>query len=184
MHTHAINTHSYSQEPSSSRCQCFAHYRSTHLTGICVCVCVCVSLHLRGMYDLRTAAVRTSQVHVCVWCAPCEDTHLTSAYVYVCVFPGGTIDMPAHTYTHTHTNTYFDAMYRSIKIILPFFPVGTMERVDIEGEIATARTLARILSNVPPCRCESCMYVCVYVLTHIFEEAGPWILSLSFSLSL
>jgi len=40
----------------------------------------------------------------------------------------------------------------SIKIILPFFPVGTMERVDIEGEIATARTLARIISNVPPCR--------------------------------
>eukprot|EP00285_Hemiselmis_virescens_P000774 CAMPEP_0173409698 /NCGR_PEP_ID=MMETSP1356-20130122/72811_1 /TAXON_ID=77927 ORGANISM="Hemiselmis virescens, Strain PCC157" /NCGR_SAMPLE_ID=MMETSP1356 /ASSEMBLY_ACC=CAM_ASM_000847 /LENGTH=334 /DNA_ID=CAMNT_0014371215 /DNA_START=126 /DNA_END=1127 /DNA_ORIENTATION=- len=40
----------------------------------------------------------------------------------------------------------------SIKIVLPFFPVGTMERVDIEGEIATARTLARILSNVPPCR--------------------------------
>uniref|UniRef100_A0A7S4KYV8 Phosphoribosyltransferase domain-containing protein n=1 Tax=Guillardia theta TaxID=55529 RepID=A0A7S4KYV8_GUITH len=40
----------------------------------------------------------------------------------------------------------------SIKIILPFFPVGTMERVDQEGEIATARTLARILSSVPPCR--------------------------------
>ena len=27
-----------------------------------------------------------------------------------------------------------------------------MERVDREGEIATARTLARILSSVPPCR--------------------------------
>lgn len=40
----------------------------------------------------------------------------------------------------------------SVKIILPFFPVGTMERVDREGEIATARTLARILSSVPPCR--------------------------------
>lgn len=40
----------------------------------------------------------------------------------------------------------------SIKIVLPFFPVGTMERVDIEGEIATARTLARILSNVPASR--------------------------------
>ena len=40
----------------------------------------------------------------------------------------------------------------SVKIILPFFPVGTMERVDKEGEIATARTLARILSSVPPCR--------------------------------
>jgi len=43
-------------------------------------------------------------------------------------------------------------MRYSIKIVLPFFPVGTMERVDIEGEIATARTLARILSNVPSSR--------------------------------
>lgn len=41
---------------------------------------------------------------------------------------------------------------QSVKILLPFFPVGTMERVDKEGEIATARTLARILSAVPPCR--------------------------------
>lgn len=38
-----------------------------------------------------------------------------------------------------------------LTVILPFFSTGTMERVDNEGEIATAKTLARMLSNIPPC---------------------------------
>ena len=38
----------------------------------------------------------------------------------------------------------------SFTLILPFFPTGTSERVEREGEIATAVTLARILSNIPP----------------------------------
>jgi hypothetical protein len=60
----------------------------------------------------------------------------------------------AHEYSTNFSLLTVDAVTwdGSIKIILPFFPVGTMERVDIEGEIATARTLARIISNVPPCR--------------------------------
>jgi hypothetical protein len=29
--------------------------------------------------------------------------------------------------------------------------VGTMERVVVEGEVATANTLARLLSSLPPC---------------------------------
>lgn len=37
----------------------------------------------------------------------------------------------------------------SFTLILPFFPTGTAERVEAEGEIATAFTLARILSNIP-----------------------------------
>lgn len=37
----------------------------------------------------------------------------------------------------------------SFTLILPFFPTGTMERVETEGEVATAFTLARLLSNVP-----------------------------------
>lgn len=37
------------------------------------------------------------------------------------------------------------------KIILPYFPTGTMERVDDEGQVATAKTLARILSATPIC---------------------------------
>jgi len=34
-------------------------------------------------------------------------------------------------------------------IVLSYFPTGTMERVDHEGQIATAKTLARMLSSVP-----------------------------------
>lgn len=40
----------------------------------------------------------------------------------------------------------------SFTLVLPFFPTGTMERVETEGDIATANTLARLLSNVPPSR--------------------------------
>ncbi|MBL0713705.1 MAG: ribose-phosphate pyrophosphokinase-like domain-containing protein, partial [Desulfosarcina sp.] len=38
---------------------------------------------------------------------------------------------------------------RSFKIVLPYFPTGTMERVDRDGQIATAATLAKMLSGVP-----------------------------------
>lgn len=37
----------------------------------------------------------------------------------------------------------------SFTLVLPFFPTGTHERVEAEGEVATAFTLARILSNIP-----------------------------------
>lgn len=40
----------------------------------------------------------------------------------------------------------------SFTLVLPFFPTGTAERVVREGEVATAVTLARILSNIPPSR--------------------------------
>ncbi|KAL6745527.1 ribose-phosphate pyrophosphokinase [Haematococcus lacustris] len=40
----------------------------------------------------------------------------------------------------------------SFTLVLPFFPTGTLERVETEGDVATANTLARILSNVPPSR--------------------------------
>lgn len=38
---------------------------------------------------------------------------------------------------------------RSFKVVLPYFPTGTMERVDRDGRIATAATLARMLSVIP-----------------------------------
>jgi phosphoribosylpyrophosphate synthetase len=38
---------------------------------------------------------------------------------------------------------------RSLAIVLPFYPVGTMERVDLEGQVATASSLARMLSLTP-----------------------------------
>eukprot|EP01127_Copromyxa_protea_P018216 TRINITY_DN5679_c0_g1_i1.p1 TRINITY_DN5679_c0_g1~~TRINITY_DN5679_c0_g1_i1.p1 ORF type:complete len:347 (-),score=59.49 TRINITY_DN5679_c0_g1_i1:35-1075(-) len=38
---------------------------------------------------------------------------------------------------------------KSLTVMLPFFPTGTMERVETEGQVATAHTLARILSGIP-----------------------------------
>ena len=37
----------------------------------------------------------------------------------------------------------------SFTLVLPFFPTGTAERVEDEGEVPTAVTLARILSCLP-----------------------------------
>ncbi|KAL2543270.1 Ribose-phosphate pyrophosphokinase 3 [Abeliophyllum distichum] len=37
----------------------------------------------------------------------------------------------------------------SFTLVLPFFPTGTYERMEEEGDVATAFTLARILSNIP-----------------------------------
>ncbi|KAI4328183.1 hypothetical protein L6164_020561 [Bauhinia variegata] len=37
----------------------------------------------------------------------------------------------------------------SFTLVLPFFPTGTSERMEDEGDIATAFTLARVLSNIP-----------------------------------
>lgn len=37
----------------------------------------------------------------------------------------------------------------SLTLVLPFFPTGTSERMEEEGDIATAFTLARVLSNIP-----------------------------------
>lgn len=39
---------------------------------------------------------------------------------------------------------------RSLVVVLPYFATGTMERVDEEGQIATAMSLARLLSSIPP----------------------------------
>eukprot|EP00053_Salpingoeca_punica_P006962 m.64622 g.64622 ORF g.64622 m.64622 type:complete len:346 (+) comp13934_c0_seq1:229-1266(+) len=38
---------------------------------------------------------------------------------------------------------------KSLTIILPYFPTGTMERIDSEGQIASAMTMATMLSHVP-----------------------------------
>lgn len=40
---------------------------------------------------------------------------------------------------------------RSLTIVLPYFPTGTMERVTREGEVATANTYSQLLSNLPSC---------------------------------
>jgi len=38
---------------------------------------------------------------------------------------------------------------RSLTLVLSYFPTGTMERIDEEGQIATAMTLARLFSYIP-----------------------------------
>ncbi|XP_076456527.1 uncharacterized protein LOC143290873 [Babylonia areolata] len=38
---------------------------------------------------------------------------------------------------------------KSFHFIMPYFPTGTMERIDNEGQIATAKTLATLLSAIP-----------------------------------
>jgi ribose-phosphate pyrophosphokinase len=40
-------------------------------------------------------------------------------------------------------------LVKSLKVILPFYPTGTMERIETQGEIATAMSLARMLSATP-----------------------------------
>jgi len=38
---------------------------------------------------------------------------------------------------------------RSVTVVLPYFPTGTMERVEHEGQVATAMTLARMMGGMP-----------------------------------
>lgn len=42
-----------------------------------------------------------------------------------------------------------ESFVRSLTIVLPFFPTGTMERVAVEGEVATANTLSKMFSHLP-----------------------------------
>lgn len=39
----------------------------------------------------------------------------------------------------------------TMTIVLPFYPVGTMERVEVEGRVPTAYTYALLLSSLPSC---------------------------------
>mmetsp|Transcript_1442 Transcript_1442/g.3799 ORF Transcript_1442/g.3799 Transcript_1442/m.3799 type:complete len:344 (-) Transcript_1442:362-1393(-) len=42
-----------------------------------------------------------------------------------------------------------ESFVESLTVVLPFYPVGTMERVTEEGTVATANTYARMFSNLP-----------------------------------
>jgi len=43
-----------------------------------------------------------------------------------------------------------ESFVQSLTIVLPYYPVGTMERVTKEGVVATANTIACMLSSLPP----------------------------------
>ena len=47
-----------------------------------------------------------------------------------------------------------------INIVLPYFPVGTMERIVGEGEIPTAYSLAHMLNMIPCGASKNNLYVC------------------------
>lgn len=47
--------------------------------------------------------------------------------------------------------TLLQSFVESLTVVLPFYPVGTMERVIIEGQVATANTYAEMFSNLPSC---------------------------------
>jgi ribose-phosphate pyrophosphokinase len=47
--------------------------------------------------------------------------------------------------------TLLQSFPESVTVALPYYPVGTMERVTQEGQVATANTYAQMFSNLPTC---------------------------------
>ena len=47
--------------------------------------------------------------------------------------------------------TLLQSFIKTFTVVLPFSPVGTMERVTTEGQVATANTYAQMFSNLPSC---------------------------------
>jgi hypothetical protein len=57
---------------------------------------------------------------------------------------------------------------RRFTVIIPWYPTGTMERIQVIGEVATASTLARMLSITPPASSGSSQ-LCIFDL-HALQE--------------
>ena len=47
--------------------------------------------------------------------------------------------------------TLLQSFINSLTVVLPYYPVGTMERVVVEGQVSTANTYAQMFSNLPSC---------------------------------
>ncbi|RYY84444.1 hypothetical protein EON63_09250 [archaeon] len=47
--------------------------------------------------------------------------------------------------------TLLQSFISSLTVVLPFYPVGTMERIIQEGQVATANTYAQMFSSLPSC---------------------------------
>lgn len=47
--------------------------------------------------------------------------------------------------------TLLQSFISSLTVVLPFYPVGTMERIIHEGQVATANTYAQMFSSLPSC---------------------------------
>ena len=63
--------------------------------------------------------------------------------------------------------TLLQSFVKSLTIVLPFYPVGTMERVTKEGEVATANTYAQMFSNLPSCGRPSRKYYYIHFINLI-----------------
>ncbi len=61
-------------------------------------------------------------------------------------------DNPADIFPQLSVIYWLTNYAQSLRIVLPYFPTGTMERVEEEGKVSTADTLARMISATPP-RC-------------------------------
>lgn len=62
---------------------------------------------------------------------------------------------------------------KSMTIILPYFPYGTMDRVDIPGQVATAKSLADDLSHFPHCARGGPPLVVTYDIHSLQERFYP-----------
>jgi phosphoribosylpyrophosphate synthetase len=72
-----------------------------------------------------------------------------------------------------------ESFIESMTVVLPFYPMGTMERVIKEGCVATANTVARILSNLPLCgRPTRVMFYDLHTLQNRFYLSGGALASL------
>ncbi|XP_019435199.1 PREDICTED: ribose-phosphate pyrophosphokinase 4 isoform X1 [Lupinus angustifolius] len=57
---------------------------------------------------------------------------------------------PAHVFEQLSVIYALPRLFvASFTLVLPFFPTGSFERMEEEGDVATAFTLARMLSNIP-----------------------------------
>jgi phosphoribosylpyrophosphate synthetase len=67
----------------------------------------------------------------------------------------------------------------SLTVVLPFYPVGTMERCVVEGEVATANTYAQMFSTLPSCgRPTRLMTYDIHTLQNRFYLSGATLASL------
>lgn len=67
--------------------------------------------------------------------------------VFLCSFHNNDVTLSQFSVMITLLSSFVE----SLTIVLPFYPVGTMERVIKEGQVATANTYAEMLSNLPSC---------------------------------
>jgi len=90
----------------------------------------------------------------CKWA--CFEDGFPNILLDVSNLPGRNVVFFADLYSPADFFSQISVLYalpkyfcKSLTVILPYFPTGTMERIDTEGQIATAQTLARMLSAVP-----------------------------------